>query len=185
MTTQSSTLDYLQPGAVTTSASGTVIEILENTPERIKIRRTMPENTGKVPDHFHENGVETFQVIEGSATGSVDQVECRLGPGDLLEIPVGSRHVHPFTSPGETAVVEAWIEPRPEFAQTYFASWLQWLKDGKTDKQDEITFLQVMALLKDGGGGTWVSGPPVPVQKVLGQVLGRVANLTGTKAIQG
>jgi hypothetical protein len=65
----------------------------------------------------------------------------------------------------------------------FFASWLTWLAEGRVNKQDEPTLLQVMAIIKEGGGGTWVSGPPVGVQKALATVLGSVANARGMRAV--
>jgi hypothetical protein len=82
-----------------------------------------------------------------------------------MEVPVSSAHVHPHTDASTTAVVEHTIEPRPRFVPVFFASWLTWLGEGKVDRQDEPTLLQVMAIIKEGGGGTWVAGPPVALQK--------------------
>jgi hypothetical protein len=45
------------------------------------------------------------------------------------------------------------------------------------------TLLQVMAIIKVGGGGTWVTGPPVAVQKVLATVLGTVAAARGIRPV--
>lgn len=81
------------------------------------------------------------------------------------------------------AVVEHTIEPRPRFVEVYFASWLEWLAAGKVDGQDEPTLLQVMAVIRAGGGGTWVTGPPVALQKGLAQVLGRLAAVRGIRPV--
>jgi hypothetical protein len=40
-----------------------------------------------------------------------------------------------------------------------------------------------MAIIKAGGGGTWVSGPPVAVQKVLATMLGTVAAVRGIRPV--
>jgi hypothetical protein len=91
--------------------------------------------------------------------------------------------VHPHTDAVTTAVVEHTIEPRPRFVSVFFASYLTWLAEGKVDGQDEPTLLQVMAILRVGGGGTWVSGPPVAAQKVLASVLGAVAGARGIRPV--
>jgi hypothetical protein len=98
-------------------------------------------------------------------------------------VPLSSAHVHPHTDAATTAVVEHTIEPRPRFVSVFFASYLTWLGEGKVDKQDEPTLLQVMAIIKEGGGGTWVSGPPVAAQKVLASVLGTVAGARGIRPV--
>jgi quercetin dioxygenase-like cupin family protein len=173
----------LEPGFVVTSSRGTVIEVLENTPDRFRLRRTLPPGTGKTPSHRHDNGIERFTILEGTATGSVDGTTRALRAGDVMEVPVSSAHVHPHTDGASTAVVEHTIEPRPRFVSVFFASYLTWLGEGKVDGQDEPTLLQVMAIIKAGGGGTWVTGPPVAVQKVLASVLGTVAGARGIRPV--
>lgn len=182
----------LAPGAVTTSPRGTVVEVLEWSPARLAVRRTLPPSTGKGTAHYHENGVELFTVIEGTVTGSVDGVVHTMGPGETMEVPVGSAHEHPHTGPGGPAVIEHAVLPDPSlavppteiasFPAVYFASWLGWLEAGEVDDQEEPSFLQIMAVIKDGGGGSWVVGPPVIAQRALAAVLGRVAGLRGIHA---
>jgi hypothetical protein len=96
-----------------------------------------------------------------------------------MEIPRGAVHVHPHTSPGETATVEHVIEPCPAFPLLYFPSWLRWLADGRVDGQDEPTFLGIMAVIHAAKGDSWVAGPPIAVQKALAAALAPVANRRG------
>jgi quercetin dioxygenase-like cupin family protein len=169
----------LEPGFTVTSPRGTVVEIVENTPERFVLKRILPPGTGRTPSHRHDNGVERFRVIEGEATGSVGGRARLLRADDVMEVPVGSAHLHPHTDESTIATVEHVIEPRPRFVLVFFASWLTWLGEGRVDKQDEPTLLGVMAVLKEGGGGTWVSGVPVGAQRLLATVLARVASARG------
>jgi mannose-6-phosphate isomerase-like protein (cupin superfamily) len=173
----------LEPGFTVSSPRGTVVEILENTPERFVLKRVLPPGTGRTPPHRHDNGIERFRLLEGAATGSVGGSERSLQPGDAMEVPMGTAHVHPHTHAGTTATVEQAIEPRPRFVPVFFASWLTWLGEGRVDAQDEPTLLQVMAIFKEGGGGTWVMGPPVVAQQVLAKVLGRVPNARGIRPV--
>jgi quercetin dioxygenase-like cupin family protein len=173
----------LEPGTVVRSPRGTVVEVLENTPDRFRLRRELPPATGKGPSHRHTNGVERFQVLDGEATGTAAGETRLLRAGDVLEVPLGAPHVHPHTATDAIAVVEQTIEPRPRFVEVFFGSWLTWLAEGKVDTQDEATLLGVMAVLREGGGGTWVVGPPVAAQKALAAVLGRVAAARGYRAV--
>jgi mannose-6-phosphate isomerase-like protein (cupin superfamily) len=102
----------LEPGFTVTSPRGTVIEVLENTPERFVLRRRLPPMTGRTPSHRHDDGIERFRLLEGAATGMVGGEERALHPGDVIEVPVSTAHVHPHTHAGQTAVVEHAIEPR-------------------------------------------------------------------------
>jgi mannose-6-phosphate isomerase-like protein (cupin superfamily) len=123
----------LEPGFVVTSPRGTVVEIIENAPQRFQLKRTLPPGTGRTRSHRHDNGIERFHLLEGAATGSVDGTSRSLRPGDVMEVPVGSAHVHPHTDASTTAVVEHTIEPRPRFVPVFFASWLTWLAEGKVE----------------------------------------------------
>lgn len=172
----------LDPGTEVTSPRGTRVQILESSPQRFVIRRFLPPGTGKTAAHRHMDGIERFEVVEGQATGSVGGTTRRLVAGDVLEVPVGSSHVHPHTMASERATVVHTIEPRARFVEVYFASWVGWLERGQTDAQDEPTLLQIMAVIKNGGGGTWVAGPPVALQKALAEVFGRVAARRGFRA---
>jgi mannose-6-phosphate isomerase-like protein (cupin superfamily) len=171
------------PGTVVRSPRGTVVEIVENMPDRFRLRRELPPATGKGLSHRHTDAFETFRVLDGEATGTAAGETRLLRAGDLLEVPVGAPHVHPHTADDAIAVVEHTIEPRPRFAEVYFESWLTWLAEGRVDKQDEVTLLGVMAVIREGGGGSWVVGPPVAAQKALAAVLGRVAARRGYRAV--
>ncbi len=161
------------------SPRGTVVEVLENGPERIRLRRRMPPATGRAAPHRHLDGVETFTMLEGEATGAVDGRSRLLRAGDVLRVPIGSSHVHPRTASDATAVVEHMIEPRPRFAEVYFGLWLPCLEAGRVDAQEELGPLGVMWLVRHGGGGTWVVGVPVAVQKAFARVLAPVAAARG------
>jgi quercetin dioxygenase-like cupin family protein len=173
----------LEPGQIIRSPRGTAIEILENSPERFRIRRELPPATGKTPSHRHTDGVETFRVLEGEATGTAAGETRLLVAGDVLGVPQGAPHVHPHTAATATAVLEHTIEPRPRFVEVFFASWLSWLGEGRVDEQDEPTLLGVMSVIHHGGGGTWVVGPPIAAQKVLARMLAPVAAARGYRAV--
>jgi mannose-6-phosphate isomerase-like protein (cupin superfamily) len=173
----------LDPGTIVRSPRGTVVEIAENTPDRFRLRRELPPATGKAASHRHTDGAETFRVLDGEATATAAGTTRLLRAGDVLEVPLGTPHVHPYTASDTIAVVEHTIEPRPRFVEVYFASWLTWLAEGRVNQQDELTPLGIMAVLREGGGGTWVVGPPVVAQKALAAVLGRVAARRDYRAV--
>ena len=173
----------LEPGTVIHSPRGTVVEIVENTPDRFRLRRELPPATGKTPSHRHTNGVETFRVLDGEATGTAAGETRLLRADDVLEVPLGAAHVHPHTATDAIAVIEHTIEPRPRFVEVFFGSWLTWLAEGRVDKQDEPTLLAVMAVMREGGGGTWVAGPPVAAQRALAPSSGALPPARGYRAV--
>ena len=169
----------MEPGESVTSPRGTVIELVESTPERLVVRRTLPPKTGKTAPHRHDNGVERFRIIEGTAIGKVGRNKRTLGPGDVMEVPIGNPHVHPHTEAGATAVYEHVVEPRTPFVDVYFPAWTRWLEEGRVDRQDEPTLLGIMAVIKAGAGGTWVAGVPVGLQKLAARGLAPLAARRG------
>ena len=174
----------LQRGDIVRSPRGTIVEILDNRPQRFALRRQLPPGTGRTAPHRHrEDAVERFTLIEGAATGSVAGEKRRLRPGDVMEVPRAAAHVHPHTARGETAVVEHVIEPRVRFVEVYFPTWLAWLAEGRVDRQDEPKLAGVLAVIEAAGGDTWVAGPPIAVQRGAARVGSRVAALRGLRAI--
>jgi mannose-6-phosphate isomerase-like protein (cupin superfamily) len=172
----------LDPGTSVRSPRGTVVEIVDNRPDRFVLRRTLPPGTGRTAPHRHFDGVERFRVLEGEAVGRVGRTKRVLRPGDVMEVPVGSMHIHPHTRRGTSAVVEHEIEPRVRFVEVYFRSWFAWLAEGRVDRQDEPTLLGVMAVVGEGAGGTYIAGVPVALQKAIAPSLARVAARRGYRA---
>jgi mannose-6-phosphate isomerase-like protein (cupin superfamily) len=170
----------LEPGFSVRSPRGTVVEILDNRPERFALRRHLPSGTGRTAPHRHlEDAVERFTLLEGEATGMVAGEKRHLRAGDVLEVPRGATHVHPHTSRDTTAVVEHVIEPRLPFGEGYFPAWLNRLAEGKVDRQEELRLLDILAVLDAAGGDTWIAGPPIPVQRVAARLGSRLARFRG------
>jgi hypothetical protein len=109
------------------------------------------------------NAVDTVRIYRHARTGHGRPQPARHGRGDPRE------HARPLPPPPRAAAGDR--------------QGLTWLAEGRVDKQDEPTLLAVMAVIREGGGGTWVVGPPVAAQKVLAQVLGRVAGARGYRAV--
>ncbi|MBJ7519381.1 MAG: cupin domain-containing protein [Solirubrobacteraceae bacterium] len=172
----------LEPGQVVRSPRGTTIEVLENSPERFRIRRTFPPGTGAGKAHYHLDGSERFTVIEGSAVGSVDGEDRLLVAGEVMEVAPATSHVHPHPIDGR-AVIEHEIYPRPDFVPVYFGSYLTWLEEGRCDVQDEPTISQVMAILRVAHGNTWVTGVPITAQKGVAALVGRIAAMRGLRPV--
>jgi hypothetical protein len=64
----------LEAGQVIESPRGTRVEILENTPQRLSFKRTLPPLTGgtKAKSHRHTATAETFELLGGEATAYVE-----------------------------------------------------------------------------------------------------------------
>ncbi|HEX8157090.1 MAG TPA: cupin domain-containing protein [Solirubrobacteraceae bacterium] len=175
----------LKAGQVIESPRGTRIEILENTPKRISFQRTLPPLTGgtKSKEHRHTETSETYELLAGEATAWIAGKEHKLTAGTVLEIPLGSPHVNPYTGAGQDATLVQTVAPRSRGVEVYFTSWMNWLGEGKADAHDEPTILQLAAIIKEGGrAGTWPTKPPVIVQQIGLPILGIIAGLKGIRA---
>jgi len=177
----------LQAGQIIESPRGTRVEILENTPARLSFKRMLPPLTGgtKSKSHRHTATQETFELTEGEATSSVDGLERTLKPGDVLEIPLNTMHINPYTTAEQTATLVQSVRPRTRGVEVYFTSWLEWLAQGEADAHDEPTVMQLAAIIKEGGrAGTWPARPPVVLQQIGLPILGVIAGLKGVRAVR-
>lgn len=177
----------LKAGQVIESPRGTRVEILENTPERLSFKRTLPPLTGgtKSKSHRHTATSETFELLAGEATAFVEGREHTLNAGDVLEIPLGTTHVNPYTNAGKDATLVQTVAPRSRGVEVYFTSWLNWMQQGEADANDEPTLLQLAAIIKEGGrAGTWPSATPVILQQIALPILGVIAGLRGIRAVE-
>jgi mannose-6-phosphate isomerase-like protein (cupin superfamily) len=177
----------LKAGQIIESPRGTRVEILENTPERLSFQRTFPPLTGgtKAKAHRHTVTTETYELLAGDAAVLMDGRERKLEPDHVLEIPLGCSHANPYTTAGKTATLVHTVTPNTRGVEVYFTSWLNWLAQGKADARDELTILQIAAIIKEGGrAGTWPSGTPVFLQRITLPVLALIAELKGIRALR-
>jgi hypothetical protein len=161
--------------------------IRESSPERISFERTMPADTGGNPrsSHRHTTTRESFELLDGDATATIDGRDHRLVRGEVLDIPMGSAHTNPRTNDDTTATIVHSVSPCPRAVEVYFVSWFRWHQEGKADGHDEPTTLQLAAITREGGfGGTWIAGVPIFLQRLGLPLLGFVAHVLGTRAVR-
>jgi hypothetical protein len=95
-------------------------------PELLAMDATWSGPGHRVLELIHPEMEETFRVLRGSATvrvGGPDGEEVHAGPGDVVVVPPGTRHLAWNPTDGE---VELRIEMRPalrwaEFTERFFA----------------------------------------------------------------
>jgi len=177
----------LHPGQIFDSPRGTHVVIREKSPERISFERTMPPGTGgdKRSRHRHTESHESFELLDGEATTTIEKQDRKLERGEVVEIPLGSAHSNPRSAEHAAATIVHSVVPCTRAVEVYFASWLHWLQEGKTADNDEPTTLQLAAITKEGGfGGTFVAGVPIVLQRLGLPVLGLIASLLGTHAVK-
>jgi quercetin dioxygenase-like cupin family protein len=105
--------------------TGERIEFLIRTPELLAMRSTWTRPGHRVLEHIHPEMEETFRVVRGNAAvrvGGPAGAEVQAGPGDVVVVPPGTRHLAWNPTDGE---VELRIEMRPalrwgEFTERFF-----------------------------------------------------------------
>src|SRR4051794_28479436 len=93
--------------------------VIEHTAERAVLERLMPPGTGKTDAHVHRDFSQVFEVVEGTATCSVDGTERKLSAGESIDIPQGVPHVDPYNASPEALVVRNVVTPAGRFVDVY------------------------------------------------------------------
>jgi hypothetical protein len=118
-------------------------------------------------------------VIEpGHATARLDRGTVELGPGDELEVPIGSSHVNAYSTGGEDLVMRHSFEPASDFALAYAQTLGHLMRVEASDKQGEVLVLAAFALGHATSARTYAAGVPETLQRrvlfPLGAALGRL-----------
>jgi quercetin dioxygenase-like cupin family protein len=82
------------------------------------------------PEHYHPTQEETFTGLTGTVTARIGGVERRIGPGEMVAIPAGTKHA--FWNPGTEPATIKW-EVRPALSTERMFEELT--KAGSTFKQ--------------------------------------------------
>lgn len=134
---------------------------------------------GHVPvAHIHPNQTETFEIKKGTLWLKMGSNEQFLKPGDKVTIPKNVAHEWKNPSENERTEMTVTFEPALK-TETFFEQFCGLANDGKTKPDGSPALMQIMAMANTYE--IYIAGPPVPVQKVMGWVLGGLAQLMGHK----
>ena len=156
---------------------------LDNGGARVVIGRVLPPNTGRAGGHYHLDFKQSFEVVEGDAQIKVKREELDLRAGESVEIPPGARHEDMWNDGPDEATIRLTIEPVPRFVEMYAETWLDAYSKGKTNDQDEMPLIQILALVHASKGQSYGAGPPQWLQRALLPLAAVVARLRGYRAL--
>jgi quercetin dioxygenase-like cupin family protein len=166
-------------------------EVYEHPNERLVVRVGTAESEGRelivdlfvpadapgVPVHLHPLVEESIAVISGKVEVVMAGKRRTLGPGDRVHIP--ARTAHGWRALGDDVCIRGEIRPGARFEEM----WRQFIglsQDGKLGPRgDRLSFLQVMALVKEFSDVMALPGPPICLQRAMATVLSPVAHLRG------
>jgi mannose-6-phosphate isomerase-like protein (cupin superfamily) len=166
--------------AAETDGMGWVIEV------------TCPEGApASILEHVHLDWVETFDILEGSASYRLDGIEATAHKGDSILMPAGQPHVHPWnTGAGDMVYRQTNQFPRrsPEAVDEVlgvFATLNGLALEGKVGSRglakNPLQFAATLRTLVKHGG--FDAAVPVFLQRVLNSTLGRLAEALGYQAV--
>jgi gentisate 1,2-dioxygenase len=134
----------------------------------------IPPHKGKLATaHFHPTFAETFEILSGTAGYSVDGREAEAKAGEVIIVPAGKAHIHPWSINDETLHVRQRIQlDKPDLETLrkieFFAEAIFGLaQDGQVDKEGmphPLHFAQIANEMQPIG---YMSGMPIPAQHLL------------------
>ena len=148
-----------------------------------------PQSGQDLPAHYHLWWDEKFEILSGTCTYLLDNVQHTATAGDIITFPAKKSHIHPWntgdtdlhmiqTDVFEHASADAVIDTLNTIATQYGLA-----RDGKLGKDGKAKPLQLavmmQTLLKHGG---YLAGTPPAAQRLMFSVLGGVGSAMGYKA---
>jgi mannose-6-phosphate isomerase-like protein (cupin superfamily) len=162
--------------------TGGWVQVTRRTSEQLVIERLLKPDTGYADPHLHNDFVQTWECVTGYGALEVDGSKRGFRAGDRMELPLGTGHRDPY-NPGEAdMVIRGTFDPVTEFLEAYASAWAHHLREGTVNDQDEMSILQIVALVRATDGESYRTGIPVAVQKAAAPLIERVARLRGYKA---
>jgi mannose-6-phosphate isomerase-like protein (cupin superfamily) len=129
------------------------------------IERVMKPHTGKADAHLHLDFVESYEVIDGTATVERDGERLTLGAGERLEIQPGTRHRNPYNETGSDLRLRHRVSPGGAFAEAFVSSLGHHTENDTVNAQGEFPQLQLFATLHATRAQSFLAGPPIALQK--------------------
>jgi quercetin dioxygenase-like cupin family protein len=135
------------------------------------------EPGSSVPDHFHPQVEERWEVVEGEVTFSVAGDERRAGPGDKLVARAGIRHSFKNTG-SEPAYLHVEVEP-PAMLQEFLEEAAELNRTGGFTERgipkSPRALVQAADFTQRYRDTAVLTFPPPAIQRVLFPTLARVA----------
>ena len=175
---------------------GTGADTIENpiTGERVTFLRRSEDTDGELvefevvaepfatgpPEHVHERQEESFEILEGTVTGTLGGEPFTVSAGESFGIPAGTPHR--WWNDGEEEL-RARVEVRPALEFSEFLETLYGLAtDGKTNAKGIPNPLQMAVIADHYWETNHLAGPPVPVQRLAFGILAPLGRRLGYRA---
>jgi len=130
------------------------------------------------PEHVHTGFDEDFAITNGELSLLVNGEVKKIRPGETLHIPRGTPH-KPFNETADTIHTRDLIAFPESFA--FHLAQVYGLMDHKGLGKSPGTMMQ-LSLISHAGFDSYIAGPPLFMQRLMGFVLTPMARLLGYKS---
>jgi quercetin dioxygenase-like cupin family protein len=127
--------------------------------------------------HLHPNQEETFEMKRGRLKVEVNGQTRHLQAGERIIIPKGAPHQWWNDGDEEVQLIVTFAPALN--TETFLEQFFGLCNSGKTSANGTPKFLQLMAMVNEYE--LYVAGPPLPIQRLMGLLLGGLARLAGLK----
>jgi mannose-6-phosphate isomerase-like protein (cupin superfamily) len=161
----------------------------ENGGIRWEVEWLVKPHEGKFPsEHYHPTFSERFESLSGAARFRLDGQEYPAQPGDVVNVPTGSRHLHPWSVSNEGLHMRHVIElAQPNLrllsaAEDFFESLFALARDGKVGKDGLPSLLQFAVLAEAASPLAYPVGMPMGAVDIVFGGMARVGRWMGYPA---
>jgi mannose-6-phosphate isomerase-like protein (cupin superfamily) len=168
-----------QGDVYTNARTGTRVEIEEVSDQGLAFERRYPPGTGKADAHLHLDLVQSWTVVSGTATATLDGTSRRLGAGEELRIDKRIKHQDPYNESHEELRVRWQIEPVTEFIHCFMDAYSYLLTRDRLNDQDEFPDLQLFVILHATSAQSYAANLPIGLQRAALPLLALIGRLRG------
>lgn len=137
--------------------------------------------SGLIKEHVHFNIDETFEIVEGTATYSLNKIPGTAARGEVVFIPRGIRHINPYNEHNEKLVVKRTLYPDGGL-EIFYRKLYQLAREGKLNRKGEPNLLQISVIAKNNLTQTYFTFLPVSIQKIVFSIFGNIGEWLGYTA---
>lgn len=136
-----------------------------------EVEALIPAYKGKIPvAHVHPRATERFTILRGQARYQLAGKEYNAGPGDVIIVPPGTSHIHPWSTSAEGLHMRQATElAQPDYAalvkfDTMIETLFRLAQEGKVNAQGQPYPLQFAVILHEIQPEGYLAALPIPLQ---------------------
>jgi mannose-6-phosphate isomerase-like protein (cupin superfamily) len=143
------------------------------------IQTMVGQRDGGQREHVHLYMEETYWVLEGRATYAVNGTVLTAETGDMVFIPIGTKHVNLHNQePGKPLVLRR-IQKPDMGVELFYRKLYELSREGAMNGKGKVGLMQLAVMAKHDPSGTYFTFSPVLLQRFWYYVLGTIGEMMG------